>query len=216
MPIRVLIVDDHTILRQGIRRILERSPDFTVVGEAGSGLEAVELVERLEPRVVIMDIGMKQLNGIEATAEIINRWPKTGVLILSMYADERYVIRAIKSGASGYLLKDNVEEEDLLSAIRAVNSGQSFFSPAVAKTLLDSFAKSLRDGGVEDRYDLLTTREKQVYVLIAEGKSNKDVASLLNLSVHTIETHRVRIMEKLDVHSPTELVLSAVRRGLIT
>ncbi len=207
-------MDDHTILRQGVRRILESDPSLLVVAEAASGLQAMELVTQHKPDVVIMDIGMKDLNGIEATAQILRRFPKTAVLVLSMYSDERYVVRAVKAGARGYLVKDSVEEE-LLLGIHAVHTGQSFFSPSISKTLLDGYTRELRDPSVEDRYDLLTERERQVYQMLAEGQSNKDVANILTLSLHTVETHRVRIMEKLNVHSAAELVLSAVRRGLV-
>ena len=214
-PIGILLADDHTILRQGVRRILESDPGFLVVAEAASGLQAVELCQRHQPDVAIVDIGMKELNGIEATTQMLRRSPKTAVLILSMFADERYVIRAVKSGAKGYLLKDSVEE-DLLQAVRVVHAGQSYFSPPIAKILLDGYARDLKSKQVEDRYELLTERERQVYQLLAEGKTNKDIANLLNLSLHTVETHRIRIMEKMDVHSAAELVLSAVRRGLVT
>lgn len=214
-PIGILLADDHTILRQGVRRILESDSGFLVVAEAASGLQAVELAQRHQPDVAIVDIAMKELNGIEATAQMLRRSPKTAVLILSMFADERYVVRAVKAGARGYLLKDSVEE-DLLQAVRVVHAGQSYFSPPVAKILLDGYARDLKSKQVEDRYELLTERERQVYQLLAEGKTNKDIANLLNLSLHTVETHRIRIMEKMDVHSAAELVLSAVRRGLVT
>jgi DNA-binding NarL/FixJ family response regulator len=212
-PIRILLADDHAILRQGVRRILEERPDFTVIAEASSGLEAIEMAERFQPDVAILDIGMKELNGIEVTAQILRRFPKTAILILSMHSDERYVIRALNAGARGYLLKDSVEE-DLVRAIQAVHEDRSFFSPAVAKILAEGFARSATT--VEDRYDLLTERERQIYQLLAEGNSNQEVAARLGLSLHTVETHRTRLMEKLDVHSSAELVLSAVRRGIIT
>jgi len=212
MSIRVLLADDHTLLRQGIRRILDTDPEFEVVAEASSGMQALDLAERFNPDVAIVDIAMKELNGIEATAQMPRRSPNTKVLILSMYGDERYVTRAVKNGALGYLLKDSVEE-DLLQAIRAVHAGQSFFSPAVARTLADNY-KLQRD--VDDRYELLTTRERQIYQLLAEGKANKEIANMLNLSLHTVETHRIHVMDKLGVHSAAELVLSAVRRGLVS
>ncbi len=212
MSIRVLLADDHTLLRQGIRRILDTDPEFEVVAEASSGMQALDLAERFTPDVAIVDIAMKELNGIEATAQMPRRSPNTKVLILSMYGDERYVTRAVKNGALGYLLKDSVEE-DLLQAIRAVHAGQSFFSPAVARTLADNYKLQKV---VEDRYDLLTARERQIYQLLAEGKANKELANMLNLSLHTVETHRIHVMEKLGVHSAAELVLSAVRRGLVS
>ena len=214
MPIRILIADDHTILRQGLRHILTQAPDFEVVAEASSGTEAIERASELKPDVAIMDIAMKELNGIEATRQLQRTSPNTAVLVLSMYEDEPYVIRATKAGARGYLLKDSIEA-DLLQAVRTVHSGQSFFSPKIAKILLEGYTRGLNGKDVEDRYELLTTRERQIYQLLAEGKSNKELAYMLNLSVHTVETHRIRVMEKMDVHSAAELVLSAVRRGLV-
>jgi DNA-binding NarL/FixJ family response regulator len=214
MPTRILLADDHAILRQGLRRILESYPDFTVVAEASSGLEAVELAREFQPDVAIVDVGMAGLNGIEATAQILRRCPRTAVLILSMHNDERYVVRALKAGARGYLLKDSVEQ-DLIQAIQLALEGRSFFSPAVAELLASRKSSILVPDKVEDRYELLTERERQIYQLLAEGESNKEIASLLGLSLHTVETHRTRIMEKMDVHSAAELVLSAVRRGLV-
>jgi two-component system, NarL family, response regulator NreC len=215
MSIRVLLADDHTILRQGLRRILESDPEFEVVAEAATGVEAAKLAETSHPDVAVVDIAMKLLNGIEATKQIIRHSPATAVLILSMFSEDRYVIRAVKAGARGYLLKDSVEE-DLLRAIRLVHSGQSFFSPLVARILLDGYARELKAHQAEDRFELLTERERQIYQLLAEGISNKVIAHMLCLSLHTVETHRVRLMEKMDVHSAAELVLSAVRRGLVS
>ena len=214
MPTTILLADGHAILRQGLRRILESYPDFTVVAEASSGLEAVELARELEPDVAIVDVGMPGLNGIEATAQILRRSPRTAVLILSMHDDERYVTRALKVGALGYLLKDSVEE-DLVQAIQCACQGRQFFSPAVARLLASREAPIPVPDQVEDRYELLTERERQVYQLLAEGQSNKEIAWRLGVSLHTVETHRTRVMEKLDVHSAAELVLSAVRRGLV-
>ena len=214
MPIRIEIADDHAILRQGLRRILEDHSNFKVVAEAASGLEAIELAQMYHPDVAVVDIGMKELNGIEATAQIIRRSPETAVLILSMHSDERYVVRAVRAGARGYLLKDSVEE-DLIRAIELVHDGKSFFSPAVAQLLNDTYARGREAHHVDDRYELLTERERQIYQLLAEGNSNKEVAARLGVSLHTVETHRTRIMDKLDVHNAAELVLSAVRRGLV-
>lgn len=214
MSITILLADDHAILRQGLRRILEGYPEFSVVAEAASGLQAVELAREHQPDVAIVDIGMAGLNGIEATAQIRRRAPRTAVLILSMHNDERYISRALRAGACGYLLKDSVEE-DLVQAIQAARQGRQFFSPQVVRLLEIRQVWIPAGKKVEDRYELLTERERQVYQLLAEGQSNKDIASLLGLSLHTVETHRTRIMEKLDVHSAAELVLSAVRRGLV-
>jgi DNA-binding NarL/FixJ family response regulator len=173
------------------------------------------MVDEHQPNVVLMDIGMPELNGIDATAQIVRHSPNTGVLILSMFSDERYVIRTVHAGAKGYLLKDTVEQ-DLLQAIRAVDRGHSYFSPAISKILLENYSRELKQQFVEDRYECLTERERQVYQLLAEGKTNKMIAALLKLSLHTVETHRFRIMDKLDVHTSAELVLSAVRRGLVS
>lgn len=194
--------------------MLGSQPDFSVVAEAASGLQAVELARKHQPDVAVLDIGMNELNGIEATAQILRSSPRTSVLILSMHRDERYVIRAVKAGARGYLLKDAVEDE-LIEAVRLLHKGESFFSPAIAVLLLDGIP-DLLSRNVEDRYDLLTERERQIYQLLAEGNSSRDVAGRLGLSLHTVETHRARIMEKLDVHSATELALSAVRRGIVS
>ncbi len=214
MEIRVLLADDHAILRQGLRRILESYPGFAVVAEAASGVEAVKLALQHRPNVAILDVGMPELNGIEATAQIVRRAPEIAVLILSMHGDERYVLRAVKAGARGYLLKDSVEGE-LIRAVQFVSAGKPFFSPAVAAVLSGPARVAAAQSSVDDRFDLLTERERQVYQLLAEGKSNKEVATLLGVSPHTVETHRTRIMEKLGLHNAAELVLSAVRRGLV-
>ncbi len=210
--IRVLIADDHTILRQGLRRILESYPNMQIAGEASTGLEAVELAERLEPDIALIDIAMRELNGIEATAQIVRRCRNTAVLILTMHDDPDYVLKAVRAGARGYLLKDSVEEE-LLLAIEHLHAGRSFFSPKVARALLDAWSEDQRP---DEGYASLTQRERQIYQLLAEGNSNRDVAQRLGLSLHTVETHRTRIMQKLDVHTAAELVLSAVRRGLVS
>jgi len=214
MPTRILLADDHTLMRQGLRHILESRADFDIIAEASSGIEAVEAARLHQPDVAIIDVAMKEMNGIDATAQIMKHCPSTAVLILSMYSDERYVLRAVKAGAQGYLLKNSAGEE-LIHAIHEVQKGQPFFSPAVAEIFHDGLSrlKDLRE--TSDRFDLLTGRERQIYQLLAEGNSNKEIANRLNLSLHTIETHRWRIMEKLDLHSTAELVLSAVRRGVV-
>ena len=215
MSVTILLADDHTLMRQGLRHILETSADFDIVAEASSGIEAVEAARRHKPDIAIVDVAMKELNGIEATAQILKHSPHTGVLMLSMYSDERYVLRAVKAGARGYLLKNSAGDE-LIQAVHNVQNGLAFFSPAVARTFQDSLARLQDAKGATDRYETLTDRERQVYQLLAEGNSNKEIANRLNLSLHTVETHRWRIMEKLDLHSTAELVLSAVRRGLVT
>jgi DNA-binding NarL/FixJ family response regulator len=215
MPTRILLVDDHTIMRQGLRQILENEQDFVVVAEAGSGIEAVEQAQEHRPDVAVVDVAMKELNGIEATSQILKRSPDTTVLILSMYSDERYVVRAMKAGARGYLLKNSAGDE-LIRAVHAVRSGATYFSPAVAKIFRNGFARTKDAREAEDPFDSLTERERQVYQLLAEGNCNKEIANRLDLSLHTVETHRWRIMEKMGLHSVAELVLSAVRRGLVS
>ena len=213
--IRVLLADDHQLMRSGIRLMLEREADLSVVGEASDGREAVALAKSLRPDVVVMDIGMANLNGIEAAQQMTGDRPEIAVVMLSMHSDESYVLRALKAGARGYLLKDSAEA-DLIKAVHAVAGGKSFFSPAVSKVLLDDYERKLRRSGTEDAYDLLTPREREVLQLIAEGKSNKDIANLLNLSVYTVESHRANLMEKLNVRGLPELILYAVRKGIIS
>jgi DNA-binding NarL/FixJ family response regulator len=213
--IRILLADDHTIIRSGIKLLLEQQPDFKVVAEASDGREAVELVAKHHPDVAVLDIGMPELNGIEATRQIASTEPPSQVVILSMHADEGYVLRALKAGARGYILK-NSAEADLIRAIRSVAEGKSFFSPVISKMLLDDYVRQLRDKQVEDSYDLLTPREREVLQLLAEGKTNKEVANILHLSVYTVDTHRGNILQKLNLHGVPELILYAVRKGIIS
>ena len=213
--IRILLADDHTVMRGGIRLVLERQPDLHVVGEASDGRETVNAVERLHPDVVVMDIAMPNLNGIEATRQILANGVAVSIVVLSMHSDEEYVLRALKAGARGYLLKESAEA-DLIAAVRAVIDGKSFFSPAVSRLLVEDYVRQLQDRDIEDSYELLTTREREILQLVAEGKSNKDVANLLNLSVYTVETHRSNIMERLNLHGMPELILYAVRKGVIS
>lgn len=215
MPVRILLADDHAMMRQGLRHILESHSEFDIVAEASSGIEAIELARLHKPDVAIVDVAMKELNGIETTSQILRHSPNTAVLILSMYSDERYVVRAVKAGARGYVLKNSAGDE-LIEAIQNVHKGLAFFSPEVAQIFQEGFTRLRDPGSINDRYELLTDRERQIYQLLAEGNSNKDIAHRLNLSLHTVETHRWRIMEKLDLHSTAELVLSAVRRGMVT
>jgi two-component system response regulator NreC len=213
--IRVLIADDHGIVRKGLRLQLEESSEFEVVGEASDGRESVRLAEDLLPDVVLMDIAMPNLNGIQATAQLVKKHPRIAVIILSMHSDESYLTRALAAGAKGYLLKDSADM-DLHNAVRAVASGKPFFSPAIANTLLEDYMRELQQRGLQDSYELLTEREKEILQLLAEGKSNKDAATHLNLSVNTVETHRTHIMQKLNLHSSAEIVLYAVRKRIIS
>jgi two-component system, NarL family, response regulator NreC len=215
MKLRVLLGDDHTLLRHGLRKILEERRDWQVVGEAGDGREVVRLATTLTPDVAILDIGMPLLNGIDATRQILKRVPPCKVLILSMHADEGYIVRALQAGARGYLLKDSAGA-DLLKAVAAVAAGKTFFSSVVAQSMLDDYMRRLGDAAITDPYDSLSEREREIFQLIAEGHSNKDVAVILSISPATVETHRAHILEKLDVHNTAELVLYAVRKGIIS
>jgi len=212
---RVLLADDHRLMRSGLRLVIERHPDFTVVGEADDGRQAVALAESLKPDVIVMDIGMPNLNGIEAARQITQEHPEIAIVMLSMHSDEGYVLRALKAGARAYLLKDSAEE-DLARAIEAVRDGKSFFSPAVSRVLLQDYMRKLQRAGAEDSYDLLSPREREILQLVAEGKSSKEIAVLLNLSAYTVETHRSNFMQKLNLKGIPELILYAVRKGLIS
>ena len=213
--IRILIADDHGVVRKGLKLQLEQHGDFEVVGEASDGREAVAMADELSPDIIIMDIAMPNLNGIDATTQIVKKNAQIGVIILSMHSDETYLIRTLAAGAKGYLLKDNAEV-DLDRAVHVVSQGKPFFSPAIANTLLEDYMRQLQQRGLQDSYDLLTEREKEILQLLAEGKANKDVAALLNLSPNTVETHRTHLMQKLGLHSTAEIVLYAVRKRIIT
>jgi len=213
--IRILIADDHGIVRKGLRLQLEQNSAFEVIGEASDGREAVRLAEDLLPDVVIMDIAMPSLNGIQATSQIIRKNPQVGVIVLSMHSDETYLMRTLAAGAKGYLLKESADA-DIDRAVTSVAHGTPFFSPAIANTLLEDYMRELKQRGLQDSYDLLTEREKEILQLLAEGQSNKDIAVLLNLSTNTVETHRTRLMQKLNLHSSAEIVLYAVRKRIIS
>ena len=212
--IRILLADDHTIMRRGLRLLLERQAGFEVVGEAADGRQAAERAEETKPDVVMLDIAMPNMSGIEAAQRIRALLPQSAIVILSMHSDEGYVLRALKAGAKGYLLKDSAES-DLIEAIKAVSEGKAFFSPEISKILVEDYVRDMKKRGAEDSYELLTPREREILHLLAEGKSNKDVATLLNLSLYTVETHRRNLQDKLNLHSIAELILYAVRKGLI-
>ena len=207
--IRILLADDHAVVRQGFRMILAAEPDMVIVGEAANGRDAVELAERLQPDLVVMDVAMPELNGIEATRRLGESSPRTRVLALSMHKDSVYVREILRAGARGYLLKDAFDS-DLVAAVRAVARGEGYLSPAVSDAVLTDYRKH-----VTDPLDLLTSREREILQMLAEGKTNKEIATSLELSVYTVDAHRGRVMEKLNLHSIGELVRFAVRNGLI-
>lgn len=213
--LHIVLGDDHTLVRQGLRKILEEQPEWEVVAEASDGREVVRQTLSLQPDVVVLDIGMPLLNGIDATRQIARRFPNINVLILSMHSEEAYITQAMKAGARGYLLKDSADT-DLIRAVAAVAAGKSFFSPVVAKVMLDDYVRHLADKGIVDRFEALSEREREIFQLIAEAHSNKEIADLLSVSPATVETHRAHILQKLDVHNTAELVLYAVRRGIIS
>jgi DNA-binding NarL/FixJ family response regulator len=213
--IRILLADDHTVVRKGLRLLLESQAGFVVIADAADGREAVALAERHAPDVVVMDVAMPTLNGIEAARQITAKQPHTAVVFLSMHADEGYVLKALKAGARAYILKDSAEH-DLINAVQAVSEGKAFFSPVISKMLVEDYMRQMQERQVEDSFELLTTREREVLQLAAEGRSNKEVAAILNLSLYTVETHRGNILQKLNLHSVAELILYAIRKGVIS
>ncbi|MBZ2179680.1 MAG: response regulator [Acidobacteriota bacterium] len=208
--IRILLVDDHTVVRRGIRMILSAQPDMEVVAEGKNGFEAIEAAGKTQPDVVIMDVNMEGMNGIEGARRIVESLPRCRVLALSMHRDAVYVREMLKAGAKGYLVKD-ADDDALLDAVRAVARGDAYLSPSVADSVLTDYRRH-----VTNPMDLLTAREREVLQLIAEGQTNKDIASQLSLSVYTVEAHRGRLMEKLNLHSTGELVRFAMRNGFIS
>lgn len=211
---RVLLADDHSIVRRGLRSLIETQPDIKVVAEASDGLEALRLCEEHLPDAVILDVAMPKLNGIEVAERVQKLQRSASVLILSMHADESYIIRALAAGARAYLLKD-ATDEDLIPALRAVAAGRPFFSPSVTGVLIEDYVRQLQARGLTDSYHLLTDREREVLQLLAEGRSNKEVAALLDVGVSTVETHRANLMQKLNLHNTAEIVLYAVRKRII-
>jgi len=213
--IKIILADDHAAMRHGLRLVLEQEQDFEVAGEVSDGRAAVSLAETVKPDVAVLDITMPNLNGIEAARHITAKQPGVSIVVLSMHADESFVLRALKAGARGYVLKESAEG-DLINAIRLVSEGKSFFSPTVSRMLVQDYVRQMQDKDIEDSYELLTTRERELLQLIAEGKSNKDIANMLNLSLYTVETHRSNILSKLNLHTIPELILYAVRKGVIS
>jgi two-component system response regulator NreC len=214
MKLKLLIADDHGVVRKGLRLLLEQYPELEVIGEAANGRDAVRLAAELSPNIVIVDVAMPLLNGIEAAEQIRKANANIGVIILTMHADESYILRALNAGVKGYLLKESAED-DLLRAVKAVSQGKPFFSPAITETLLEDYMRVMKQDGLSDTFDLLTTREKEILQLLAEGKTNKEVAAILDVSLYTVESHRTNFMQKLNLHNTAEIVLYAVRKNLV-
>ncbi|MGA2192801.1 MAG: response regulator transcription factor [Nitrospirota bacterium] len=212
--VKILIADDHTIVRQGLKALLEAQPGFQVIGEAENGREAVKKAQELVPDVIIMDIAMPILNGLEATRQIKRMLPDVKVLALTMHNDEEYVFQILKSGASGYLVKETAANE-LITAVQSVKSGNPFFSPLISRKIMESYLKDDEEKKARMEPDKLTNREKEVLQLIAEGYTNNEIANLMNISVKTVETHRAHIMSKLDIHDVAGLIKYAIRKGLV-
>jgi two-component system response regulator NreC len=213
-PVRILIADDHAIIRRGLRALLAHEPGFEIVGEAADGVEAVELAERELPNVAILDISMPNLNGLEAARRIAAKLQDVQFIMLTVHIDDCYLLSALKAGAHGYVLKSSAEFE-VVEAVRAVSQGKAYFSPRVSRLLADDYMRYLQATHVEDEYDLLTSRERQILQLLAEGQGNKDIANLLDLSTTTVICHRQHIFQKLKFHSLADLVLYAIRKGVI-
>jgi two-component system, NarL family, response regulator NreC len=213
-PIRILLADDHAVVRDGLRALLDRQPDLTVVAEASDGRECIQLSEEHSPDVVMMDVAMPNMNGIEATRRIVAAHPATAVVILSMHLDESYVLQSLRAGAKGYLLKDS-PRDDILEAIRSAVKGRSFLSRKVSRILQQDYIEQLQLKGLDDSYELLTDREREILQLLAEGRANKEVAGILNISPTTVETHRGHILRKLSLHGTADLILYAVRKKII-
>ena len=210
-----MIADDHPLVRSGLRVLLEREGEFQVIAEAANGYEAIDLAALHKPDVILLDVGMPRLNGPDAALSISQKVPAARIVMVSMHSDESYVLRALKAGARGYLLKAS-PEADVLAAVRAVAAGNAYFSPSITKLLVEEYVIEARRRGVEDSYDLLSVREKEILQLLAGGKSNRDIADLLHISISTVETHRNNIFQKLHLHNLAELILYAVRKGLIS
>ena len=213
--VTVMIADDHPLVRSGLRMLLERGGEFGVIAEASNGDEAIDLAVLHKPDVILLDVGMPRLSGPDAAQSILQKIPKTRIVMLSMHSDEAYVLRALKAGARGYLLKVS-PEADVLEAVRAVAAGKTYFSPSIKKLLVEEYVVEAQRRGVEDSYDLLSRREKEILQVLASGKTNREIADLLFISITTVETHRNNIFQKLNLHSLAELILYAVRKGLVS
>jgi len=209
-PIGVFLTDDHTMVRQALAEMISKEPEFKAVGQCGDGLQVIEQVLAVQPDILVLDIGMNGLNGLDICRDITRRLSKLAVLILSMHDDEEFVARALENGASGYLTKD-ADNDQLIEALRAVSRGQMYLAPGLGKDVLAHIGR-----GRNDPYESLTTRERQVLQLIAEGKTNRETAESLHLAVKTVDTHRTRLMRKLDIHDQTTLVKYALRKGIIS
>jgi DNA-binding NarL/FixJ family response regulator len=209
----ILLADDHRIVRQGLRALLEAEPDFSLVGETGDGLEAIQLAERLQPDVIVLDLMMPGISGLEATRQISDNCPQTQVVILSMHADEAYVLEALRNGASGYVLKDS-SADDLVRAVREVEAGRRYLSPPLSERAIEAYTRKAQETSL-DSYEELTNREREVLHLVAEGHSSTEIAERLSISSRTVETHRANMMRKLDLHSQTDLIRYALKRGII-
>ena len=214
-PTRVMIADDHPLVRSGLRVLLEREGEFHVVAEAADGYEAIDLAALHKPEVILLDVGMPRLSGPDAAMSISQKAPGVRIVMVSMHSDEAYVLRALKAGARGYLLKAS-PEADVLAAVRAVAAGHAYFSPSITKLLVEEYVLEARRRGVDNSYDLLSVREKEILLLLASGKSNRGIAEQLHISVSTVETHRNNVFQKLHLHNLAELILYAVRKGLIS
>ena len=210
-----MIADDHPLVRSGLRVLLERGGEFQVVAEAADGYEAIDLATLHKPDVVLLDVGMPRLSGPDAALSISQKVPSARIVMVSMHSDEAYVLRALKAGAKGYLLKAS-PEADVLAAVRAVAAGNAYFSPSITKLLVEEYVLEIRRRGVDDSYDLLSVREKEILHMLASGKSNREIADVLHISISTVETHRNNVFQKLHLHNLAELILYAVRKGLIS
>ncbi len=213
--ISVFIADDHTLVREGIKRLIDANDDMQVVAEADNGRDAVRVAEKANAKVALVDISMPGLNGLETTKQLRKQCPETQIIILTIHTDEEYVFQALKAGAVGYVVKHS-PSDDLFTAIRAAARGESYMSPSISRVVIEDYRKRIKDGEVDYEWENLTAREREILQLIAEGNTNKDVARLLNISVKTVETHRARIMQKLDIHDVTGLTKYAIRKKLVS